>query len=398
MPLSRFYAPRHAPPPPRSGGFSLVEIMVGMVIGMLGIIVMMQIFALAEGQKRATTGGGDAQNTGAIALYGVQRDIRQAGWGSSELKIIGCDVLLPTTRGAGAPPAVTLNPMAPVTINHPGIPAGDANTDTLLMVYGNTNGSPQGDGFVAANTTANIYPVQTPTSFAVNDWVIAIARTRPAQPTSCGTILDRVACIGAACAAPAPSASNVVVATGATVNTLLGGAPSSTLYNLGQAPKILAYAVRGGNLTLCDYMANDCGAAGNTGNSTIWVPIAGNIVSLRAQYGRDTTVLPAVVTMDGFVDLYDQNTPVLQTANNVPPVPTTACGWARISAIRLVLVARSGQYEKTAVTTTAPVWLGTATTPIVLSGYADWQNYRYKIFQTVVPLRNIAWLGAQAGC
>jgi len=383
-----------------SRGFSLVEIMVGMVIGMLGIIVMMQVFALAEGQKRATTGGGDAQNNGAIALYGVQRDIRQAGWGNSDLKVIGCDVLLPAARGAAAPPAVILNPTAPVTINHPGIPAGDLNTDTLLVVYGNTNGTPQGDGFVAANTTANIFQVQTPTSFTVNDWVIAIARTRPAQPASCATIMDRVACVGAACAAAIPSASNVVVTTGAAVNTLLGGAPASTLYNLGQAPRILAYAIRNGNLTLCDYMANDCAAAGNTGNSTIWVPIGSNIVSLRAQYGRDTTILPApaTVTMDGIVDIYDQTSPALQTAANVAPTPTTACGWARISAIRLVLVARSGQYEKTEVTTSAPAWLGTATTPIDLSAYADWQHYRYKIFQTVVPLRNIAWLGAQTGC
>ncbi|TRZ66630.1 MAG: hypothetical protein D4S02_06525 [Rhodocyclaceae bacterium] len=383
-----------------SCGFSLVEIMVGMVIGMLGIIVMMQVFALAEGQKRATTGGGDAQNNGAIALYGVQRDIRQAGWGNSEMKIIGCDVLLPATRNAAAPPAVTLNPMAPVTINHPGIPAGDLNTDTLLVVYGNTNGTPQGDGFVAANATANIFQIQTPTSFLVNDWVIAIARTRPVQPTSCGTILDRVTCVGIACAAAVPSASNVGVATGAAVNTLLGGAPSSTLYNLGQAPRILAYAIRGGNLTLCDYMASDCGAAGNTGNSTVWVPIASNIVSLRAQYGRDTTILPApaTVTMDGIVDIYDQTSPDLQTANNVAPSPTTACGWSRISAIRLVLVARSGQYEKEPVTAASPAWLGTATTPLDLSADANWQNYRYKIFQTVVPVRNIAWLGAQTGC
>lgn len=400
MLFPRLNFPRQLYPPRRSRGFSLVEIMVGMVIGMLGIIVMMQIFALAEGQKRATTGGGDAQNNGAIALYGVQRDIRQAGWGNSDLKVIGCDVLLPTTRSAAAPPAVTLNPLAPVTINHPGIPAGDANTDTLLVAYGNTNGTPQGDGFVAANATANIFQVQTPTSFIVNDWVIAIARNRPAQPASCGTILDQVNCIGIACAAAVPSAANIVVATGAVVNTLLGGVPSATLYNLGQAPKILAYAIRNGNLTLCDYMANDCAAAGNVGNSAIWVPIGSNIVSMRAQYGRDTTVLPApaTVTMDGIVDIYDQTSPALQTTNNVAPTPTTGCGWARISAIRLVLVARSGQYEKTQVTAAAPAWLGTAATPIDLSGYADWQNYRYKIFQTVVPIRNIAWLGAQTGC
>lgn len=382
----------------RSSGFSLVEIMVGMVIGMLGIIVMMQIFALAEGQKRATTGGGDAQTSGAIALYGVQRDIRQAGWGNSELKLIGCDV----TLRAG----VTLNPLAPATINHPVIPAGDANTDTLLVVYGNTNGSPQGDGFVSPNVTANVYPVQTSTSFNVNDWVIAIGPTRPAQPNRCGTtqslIFDRVNCVGAACVVTAPAlanAANVVVATGMPVNTLPGvvGANASTLYNLGQAPKVLAYAIRGGNLTLCDYMVNDCGAAGNVGNTAIWVPIASNIVSLRAEYGRDTTNL-ATLAMDGVPDLYDQVSPVLQTVNNVAPTPTAACGWARISAIRLVLVARSGQYEKTAVTAAAPVWQGSAATPIDLGGYANWQNYRYKTFQTVVPLRNIAWLGAQTGC
>ena len=365
--------------------------MIGMVIGMLGIIVMMQIFALAEGQRRATTGGGDAQTNGAISLYGVQRDIRQAGWGNSELKLIGCDVLIR--------PGVTLNPMAPLTINHPAIPPGDANTDTLLVTYGNTNGSPQGDGLVAGNVVANIYPVQTPTSFNVNDWVIAIARNRPAQPTPCGTtqslILDRVTCVGAACAGA--SAANVVVTTGMPVNTLAGGSPSSTLYNLGQAPRILAYAIRGGNLTLCDYVANDCGAAGNTGNAAIWVPIAGNIVSLRAEYGRDTTNL-ATLAMDGVVDIYDQTTPDLQTVNNVAPTPTTACGWARISAVRLVLVARSGQFEKTAVTAAAPVWLGSAAAPIDLTGDGNWQNYRYKIFQTVVPLRNLAWLGAQAGC
>ncbi|MCX7179106.1 MAG: prepilin-type N-terminal cleavage/methylation domain-containing protein, partial [Proteobacteria bacterium] len=72
MPSRHFLTTRSLSP--AAQGFSLVEIMVGMVIGMLGIIVMMQIFALAEGQKRSTTGGGDAQNTGAIALYGLQRD------------------------------------------------------------------------------------------------------------------------------------------------------------------------------------------------------------------------------------------------------------------------------------------------------------------------------------
>ncbi|MDD5176746.1 MAG: PilW family protein [Sterolibacterium sp.] len=354
-----------------SSGFSLVEIMVGMVIGMLGIIVMMQIFALAEGQKRSTTGGGDAQNTGAIALYGLQRDIRQAGWGNSELRMIGCDVLLR--------PGVTLSAMAPLTISHAAIPAGDANTDTLLVVYGNTNGTTQGDGITGPSVTATSYPVQTPTAYAPNDYVIPVPQTRP---TPCSLSLMQV--------------DSTYVGNAASPNLTLKpvppltSMPGGTLYHMGQSPKILAYAIRNSNLTVCDYTVNDCAAAGNTGDAAIWVPIASNIVSLRAQYGRDTlTVVPAsppTPLPSYVVDTYDQTT------------PTTACGWVRTSAVRLALVARSGVYEKTAVTTAAPAWQGNAGAPVVLTANANWQNYRYKVFQTVVPIRNIAWLGVQVGC
>ena len=49
-------------------GFSLVEIMVGLVIGMFSIIVMLQLFSLSEERKRTTTGGSDAMSEGVMAL------------------------------------------------------------------------------------------------------------------------------------------------------------------------------------------------------------------------------------------------------------------------------------------------------------------------------------------
>ncbi len=36
--------------------------------------------------------------------------------------------------------------------------------------------------------------------------------------------------------------------------------------------------------------------------------------------------------------------------------PTTNADWRRVVSIRVALVARSNQYEKTAVTTAAPKW------------------------------------------
>lgn len=356
---------------PRRGaaGFSLVEIMVGMVIGMFGIMIMLQVFSLAESQKRTTTSGGDAQTSGAIALFGMTRDVRQAGLGLTDVRMLGCSVTLRT--------GVTLSFLAPVTINPASIPAGDANTDTLLVVYGSSAGTPQGDGVTSQVSQTN-YLVQTPTSFTPNltyasaDKVIAAL---PVRPNPCTLILDQVVP-----PAPGANAATVVVTTGVANMT------NGVLFNAGQSPKVLAYAVRNGNLTQCDYLVSDCGAAGNAGSSTVWVPIANNIVSLRARYGRDTNN-----PMDGIVDTYNQT------------AMASACDVAKVSAVQLALVARSALLEKTAVTasTTAPnypTWEGNATAAINITGLANWQNYRYRVFQSTIPIRNMAWQGVQSGC
>jgi len=337
-------------------GFSLVEVLVGMVIGMLAIIVIMQVFSMFEGQKRTTTGAGSAQNTGAIALYSLQRDIQQAGYGNSQLDLIGCSVTLTSTYTDSA--------FAPVVINSADIPAGDTGTDTLLVAYGNTDGPTEGNN-ITSQPSGAVYAVQDPTAFNTNDVVIAEPQTRPSP---CNLSMDTVSSI-------TTGTSTVTVATGA--STMSGG----TLYNLGQSPTVRAYAVRSGKLTVCDFLTSDCGDATKITDTTVWVPIASDIVSLRAQYGQDTSS-----PMDGIVDSYGQTS------------PTTACGWIKAPAIRLALVARNGQYNKTAVTTAAPSWLGSASTPIDLTGNTNWQHYRYKVFQTVAPMRNITVMGVQSGC
>ncbi|MBS1230068.1 MAG: hypothetical protein H6R17_3345 [Proteobacteria bacterium] len=333
-----------------SAGFSLVELMVGMVIGMFGIIVMLQVFALSEERKRTTTGGSDAMTEGVMALYALQRDIRQAGYGVSALDILSCPVTVSGVTIALAP--VTINPAAAI------VPAGDANTDTLLVIYGNSEGQPQGVAYVA--NTVNPTPA------------------------------NRYVVIDSPCTA-AP------ISSGATSRAVAG-----TFYDLGLAPKVLAYAVRSGNLTMCDYIAQDCSDAAN------YATVANNIVSLRAQYGHDNVTTPNPLpagSMAGVpdpltgkipayrVDTYDQT-----QAQDLPVGATAACKWARTGAVRLALVARSALFEKDAVTAAAPVWEGSDGAPIDLSGNADWANFRYKVFQTVVPLRNVTWMGVQEGC
>jgi type IV pilus assembly protein PilW len=349
----------------RSAGFTLIEIMIAIAIGLIGTIVMMQLFALSEGQKRTITSGGDAQTNGAIALHSLQRDVRQSGYGVSAYKLLGCDLALGT--------GVTLNAMTPFTINHTAIPGGDANTDTLILVSGNGNGSSEGSLILSTSASASpSYTVQIPASFSINDRVIAEPQTRP---TTCALTLDTVASIAGR---------------DIRVSNSTSGMDKGTLFNLGQRPSVLVYAVRNSSLTVCDYMEDDCGDSDNLGDTTVWVPVVSNIVSLKAQYGRDTSN-----PMDGSVDTYDQT---VASPTTTPTVSTIQCGWARLSAVRIALVARSGQYEKTDVTTAAPTWAGSIGNPIDLSGDTNWRRYRYKTFESVVPIRNINWLGAQSGC
>src|SRR6267378_2425809 len=62
-----------------SRGFSMVELMVAMVISLIGVIIIFQVFETSEGVRRTATSGGDAQQNGAVALYFMERDLRNAG-------------------------------------------------------------------------------------------------------------------------------------------------------------------------------------------------------------------------------------------------------------------------------------------------------------------------------
>lgn len=349
-------------------GISLVELMVALVIGAIAVLVVMQVFRLSEGSRRTTVGGDDAQITGAVAITALQREIKQAGFGTSAFAVLGCSI---TTPGGWTVPNV-----APVVINPQTaggaalIPGADPNTDTLLITTGSTSAAPEGD-LVSSQGPQNVYAVATPTSFAVNDLVAAAVVPRPAP---CALTLERVTAV------VAPSPPTVTVAVG--VPAMTNGA----LYNFGPAPQILAYRVRNGNLTVCDFMANNCSLVASIDDATIWVPISNGIVSLRAEYGRDTTPSP----MDAVVDVFDQATPAAPA--------NVQCGWARVAGLRLAVVARSGELAREDVTAAAPQWSASDAAPIDLSANADWRRFRYKTFETTAPLRNVAWQGVQTGC
>ena len=102
---------------------SLVELLVASAIGIIASLAIFQVFAVFEGQKRTTTSGGEAQTSGTLALYTIERDLRQSGYGFNTPDLVGCalqgwdevagaalpgSTLVPgfITQGAGSTPGV----------------------------------------------------------------------------------------------------------------------------------------------------------------------------------------------------------------------------------------------------------------------------------------------------
>src|SRR5688572_32257852 len=74
-------------------GFGIVEIMVGVVIGLLALLIIYRALALSEGYRRTTTAGGDAQSTGMISSYVLAQDLGNAGntIADSSADLMNCD-------------------------------------------------------------------------------------------------------------------------------------------------------------------------------------------------------------------------------------------------------------------------------------------------------------------
>lgn len=379
-----------------TGGFSLVEVLVAMVIGLIGVVVMMQMFSLYEGRRRTAMSVDDAIGTGAVTLYRVQRDMQHSGWGFAAPQMIGCSIAGLVSGGGSVP-------LVPVVINSPLFEADkDPNTETLMIISGNGNGSVEGERIQALSGTSVSFGNSG--AFKTNEVAVFVKRDRPA---GCGVTRDQVT-------GTAPPVVNLSVGPVGLSTTF---AQNDSLFNLGATPSVRVYRVRNQTLTVCDFMASNCTAGGSANNAAIWVPIANNIVSLRAQYGRDTDAL-----MNGGLDVWDRTAPVPAAKAGYANFEN-GCAWLRVQAVRIALVARSSQPEKRvdgsldgsrAVTPTVPVWAGSDDLAVALDAteaadvgftlpspsptWPTWQDFRYKVFQTIVPLRNITIQGVPAEC
>ena len=347
-------------------GSGLVEVMVGLVIGMLVSIVVYQVYTVSEGQKRTVTSGSDAQANAAYGLFLLGRDLSIAGNGfsSSAAVLDGCTLPKDNPLAPGMPALPLLRPI-PVVISA-GATASDP--DALTVLYGASGSLSTSVAFLnnatITNSSGDPYQVLSPVGFSVNDYIVA---TQGANCTLSTVKAGGVAVAGTGIAtiAHTPVAGNMAT-TYQAVN--------ASLVNLGQSGSLgrVLYYVDPATSTLATEQMLPPAAVPSA------VPVVADVVNLKAQYGLDTD-------NDGTVDTWQAATDVWSSAN-MPLQPLATI--SQIRAVRIAIVTRSAQYEKDPVTS-GPLLMFDGSVSMNLT--ADQQHYRYKVLETVVPLRNAIW-------
>lgn len=404
-------------------GFSLVEVLIAMVLALITFLIMFQMFDNWDKNKRTTAGGTDSQITGAIALYKLERDLRLAGFGFGSATDMGCSVAAydsqrPDQTASGLVSATATHaftfPLTPVQI----LNGASGAPDQIAALYGSsekiqeTLGSSPATGFYSTYIAASAPFTETTAhtkkmgfgsrgGIQMGDLVVAATST-----SDCGLIevtdnsngdLRTIAHNNT----PAYVSYYTGTSTTPRFNSSAGfnSAGPGRIYSLGPTPQRRIWQITSGR-TL-SYI-NDLAWVGATANTP--VEVADNIVNLQAEYGYAATITdsgPTATCVASSTTTWSATTHSTQCSHFV---------WA----IRVAVLARSDQFEKawgvpadaTGIAI-SPTWAGgtfamtdvggtadsyDATTSSTQSGNpADWRHYRYRVLESVIPLKNVMW-------
>ncbi|MCF8197246.1 MAG: PilW family protein [Sulfuritalea sp.] len=373
----------------RNSGFTLVEVLVGMAIAMIGMVMMFQTMSTWESRKRTTSSGSDAQISGSIGMFMLERDLKLAGYGFGNSTALGCTVS--AYDSARTAPGTFTFTMAPVLITD----AAGGAPDTLSVLYGSGTLMSSAQTFESLTTTA--IKLNTRTGMRTGDLMIAADTGNllcglfevTGNTNADGLSIDH----GTGAYTNYTNNQNVSATTslsGTALTTLQAGFVNNSgsarfnngtvktvgsvgsAFNLGTYPRLNVWQITNGRyLTVSNTLENQ----------TTATEVVEGIVNLQAQYGVDAD-------NDGVVAAGEWSA-------------AAPAAWTRLRSIRVGLLARSQQFENTAVTATLPAWAGGAFTMTNLDGTADsgagslgpnnWRNYRYRVYDVVIPLRNMLW-------
>lgn len=352
-------------------GFTLIELMIGLALGLIASLAIFSTISSFESQRRATGSSADMQQSGLFTLYSIEQDVRLAGFG-----------LIDASTKPGALPCTRLQPnnldIAPLTITD-----GGTGSDTITMHRLDSDIGGMVTGSQAAMILTSPLPV-TPTLLNItvdttqaihpNDYLLA-----PGQ--NLGTSFD---CF------------QILATSLPTVASPPQPGPMGSIIDLGNvAPAFIeqSYSINASfDLVQSSSQLDSSNPASPVWGAATANPLASNIVNLQAQYGVSDPVNPAAGLCW---------TDATGTSACPATTPTTGADWSappaidikRIQAIRVAAVARSAEKASSCTATTAPVSYTTlmAKSPVGIDNWGWGGCYRYKVYQTIIPIRNVIW-------
>jgi type IV pilus assembly protein PilW len=383
-------------------GLTLIELLVAVVIAMVVVLAVTNLVIVGEAQKRTTAGGNDASQSGSFAAYALDRALRSAGSGfaqSWDQGMFGCKLsvardiegsataILPRPAAFPAPFQAFLSSApgslaaAPVLIG-PSMSAG--GSDVLVVMGGNASA-----GDVARpirSLVSGNLRLDNTIGLAHGDLVLIT------QPGNANCLLQEVNVTDAAAFA---AIGNDVLPIGGTYSYASGldamaNSAAASLLVLGNVnASNVQFQMFGtdanGTLVAYDLLRGGAVAA----NPDPILPIADNVVEMRALYGIDTST-PRDNIVDSWVSPTD--------AWAVDQVLSDPTKMRQIVAVRIALVLRSTNYEKEEVTLERPALFSNAGIAAIAAqsfvAGADARHYRLRVIDATVPLRNMLLLPA----
>lgn len=386
----------------RANGFSIVELMVSIVIGLLALGFATRLVVNGEINKQAAVGGSDSMQNGMLALFSIERELAQAGWGLNDPLIVGCDTVFSDTSNytmLTAPRGgATVTPLAAAVIQ------SNSSAPDVLSINSGTSMSNTGMARVAANYvpgTAAVVIDRPPYGFNGTATVLAGGDVIVVAPELAGSSRCSLAQVSQVVAPAAPGQNQLLIAAGGN-NRFNSGSLGvaftnlqARLFNLGPASQLSfhTWSVDRGFLQLR--------ASNLAGATAAAVAVTDNIVSFKAQYGLDRRS-GGLFTPELGMQVTTWSGTMLDADGD--GVAGSAGDYQRIAAVRIAVVARSRAPERpnaSGVCTATPalptvfandtVFGNVSVTVAVPGDTVDWRCYRYRSFETIMPIRNAAW-------
>lgn len=376
------------PRPAASRGFSLIELMVTLAVGLVLTLAISMMVARQESLRRGVTSGNDLTGNTAYAAYLLDRELRSAGAGFSQATAenYGCALnaslngaqLLPSTAAFPAPFATVPQTfaLAPVIV-HAG--QGANGSDVIAVAAGNSGLSESALPVSPKSTAAGQLKLANTLGIRGGDLALLAQQ-------GVGCMLQQVSNGFAGGAAQVLTFGGSYAANTINGRNLVdfsnGNAFVSLIGNVtGNRPRFMLYGI-GDNATLFSYDLLKLSA-------TTPQALVEGIVDMRVLYGVDT----ARAGLEQVNAWIAPTTAGYRAADLTAGTAVAQTNLQNIFAIRVGLILRSDLVDKSDVT------------PATLQMFSDLgasltytytvppgtTNQRYRVVEFTVPLRNVRY-------